>query len=65
MKKLFNFKSKRKGLADFCELSVQDAEANQLSGGFKEYKPTIYSSDKHQHVRIKVSQLLSGMEEMV
>ncbi|WP_076671168.1 hypothetical protein [Pontibacter indicus] len=65
MKKLFNFKSKRKGLADFYELSVEEAEANQLSGGFKEYKPTIYNADKHQRVQIKVSHLLSGMEEMI
>ncbi|MBX0335337.1 hypothetical protein K3G39_19045 [Pontibacter sp. HSC-14F20] len=65
MKKLFNFKSKRKGLGDFHALSLEESEANRLSGGFKEYKPTIYSSDKHQSVRIKVSQLLSGMEEIV
>lgn len=62
---LFKLTNKRKSLADMHEVAVALEEANKMSGGFKEYKPTIYNSDKHQKLHIKTSQLLSGSDELI
>ncbi len=65
MKNLLKLTNKRKSLADLSEVAIASVEADKMSGGFKEYKPTIYNSDKHQKVTIKTSQLLSGGEKLM
>lgn len=64
MKNLFKLNSKRKKLVDLHEVAINSDEANKMSGGFKEYKPTIYNSEKQHKTGFKTSLLLSGTEEL-
>ncbi|ARS35713.1 hypothetical protein [Pontibacter actiniarum] len=65
MKKLLKINTKKKSLADLGDVAIADAESHTLSGGFKEYKPPLYDAEKHPAVRIKISQLFGGREEVV
>lgn len=60
---LFKLKTKRKSLVELSEVAIHSSEAGKMSGGYKEYKPTIYNSDHYHSERIKTSQLLGASDE--
>lgn len=65
MKNLFEKFSKRKGISDLQGISINQEDANKMSGGFKEYKPTIYTTHGFIHKKSKLSHLLTGSEEII
>lgn len=65
MKNLFKKFKKQRGISELQEISINQEEANKLSGGFKEYKPTIYTTNDFAHKKSKVSHLLTGSEQII